>query len=251
MVLELQKEKIDTRFVMTDKAEKTAYSILLLAEQGERTIFVFRGASEKLAVRDVKWNSLKTKWFYLSGALSSSVMKEVLNLAQDTGAKIAFNPSSRHIASGLAGVGEMLEKVDILIINREEGAKLTGISYDDEQAIFNKLDEHIKGIAVMTEGSKGVLVSDGNKIYNAGIFREGKILDKTGAGDAFGSGLIVGLLNEPDPRGVSQDKMLEAIRFASANAASVVEKIGAKIGIITKEEFEENNRWRELDIKVE
>ena len=42
-----------------------------------------------------------------------------------------------------------------------------------------------------------------------------------------------------------------AIRLGSANATSVIEKIGAKPGILTKAEFEKGERWRNLPIKEE
>jgi len=93
----------------------------------------------------------------------------------------------------------------------------------------------------MTEGNKGVLVSDGKNIYSAGIFR-GKLVDRTGAGDAFGSGFVAGI--------IEKNNIEYAIRLGSANATSVVEKIGAQAGILTKGEFEKSERWQKFEIKI-
>jgi len=180
VVANLQAENIDTRFVITDKALKTAYSMLLLSGNGERTILVFRGASENLEVKEMNWPPLNTRWFYLSGALSLDVINTVLDKAQAIGARVAMSPSARHFDIGLAGMKDVLGRVDVFIMNRAEGSKLTSISYDNEKDIFTKLDDYVKGIVVMTEGPQGVMVSDGKKMYRAGVFAERTLRIYTG-----------------------------------------------------------------------
>src|SRR4030043_281228 len=117
-----------------------------------------------------------------------------------------------------------------------------------EKEIFEKLDRAEKGIVVMTNGVKGVVVSDGRNIYRSGIFG-GKVIDRTGAGDAFGSGFVAGLVknqkSKKKNKKFSIDDMKYAIRLGSANATSVVGKIGAKQGILTKKEFNDK-KWNKL-----
>jgi sugar/nucleoside kinase (ribokinase family) len=100
----------------------------------------------------------------------------------------------------------------------------------------------IDGIAVMTDGARGAIVSDGRYIYRAGIFKEKKLVDRTGAGDAFGSGFVAGFILKKD--------IHFALRLASANATSVVEKIGAQAGILRRKDFN-LARWQYLDLDVE
>ena len=92
----------------------------------------------------------------------------------------------------------------------------------------------------MTKGPKGVIVSDGKYIYSAGTFKEKKYTDRTGAGDAFGSGFVSGLMRT--------GKIEEAIRLGTANGTAVVEEIGAKNGLLTKSRFEKESRWRNFKI---
>ena len=103
---------------------------------------------------------------------------------------------------------------------------------------FWHLDKAVKGIAVVTEGQKGLVVSDGKKVFRAGIFKNKKVIDRTGAGDSFGSGFVAGLMRK--------NNIEYAIRLGLANAASVVEHFGAKEGIITKAEFEKSSRWKKI-----
>jgi len=114
------------------------------------------------------------------------------------------------------------------------------VPYQEEKAVFQKLDQWVKGIVVMTKGPEGVSVSDGKNFWQAGIFPEKKLVDRTGAGDAFGSGFTAGMI-----LGNSVDY---AIRLASANATAKVEQLGAKAGLLTQKDFQAP-RWGKLAIK--
>jgi len=136
----------------------------------------------------------------------------------------------------------------------EEGASLTGLSRNKENEIFAKLDRAEKGIVIMTKGKDGATISDGKNIYRAGTFA-GKLVDRTGAGDAFGSGFVAGLIRQIQNsefriQNLSPKAIEYAIRLGSGNATSVVGEIGAKKGILTKQEFEKSNRWKNLNIKI-
>lgn len=238
----LKSEGISTGFVIEDHDLKTGYSVLILSGSGERTVLVYRGASDDFKTVDINPTKLNTKWFYIAGSLPIEILNVVLNQAQNIKAKVAMNPSRNQIELGLRGLGEVLKKIDVVIMNREEGAFLTGIDFKREEKIFSVLDEYIKGIVVLTDGPKGVLVSDGKNIYKAGIYKEKILADRTGAGDAFGSGFVAGLI---------KDNNIEyAIKLASANATSVVESIGAKEGILTQNKFESDSRWEKLKIEI-
>lgn len=250
---ELKKEKI-VSFAVVEKNFPTAYSTILLAPSGERTILVYRGASENLKIQEVPFERLKSRWAYISpGKISFKVIEKIFNHFSKNKTLIAFNPSGYFIEMGIKKLKPLLAKSKVVILNREEAARLTVVDYQKEKEIFKKLDEFTPGIAAMTDAEKGVLVSDGFRIYQAGIFKEKSVIDRTGAGDAFASGFVAGLIQKKEKceKGLCRPYNIEyAIRLGSANATSVIEKIGAKEGIITKKEFENNKRWENLTIKI-
>ena len=49
---------------------------------------------------------------------------------------------------------------------------------------------------------------------------------------------------------IERNDVQYAIRLASANATGVVEKMGAKDGILTKNQFIDDRRWQDFKIKV-
>jgi sugar/nucleoside kinase (ribokinase family) len=253
LVKELRKENIHS-FLIKEKDRKTAYSTILLEPAGERTILVYRGASEDLKLSEIPFNKLKTRWIYISpGKISFNIIKKIIDYFYNKKTLIAFNPSQYFLEMGIKKIKPLLAKSKVVILNREEAAYLTRINYQKEKAIFKKLDAIVDGLTVMTEGKKGVLVSDGYYIYRAKNFKERTIVDRTGAGDAFGSGFVAGLIQkrETGEKGPAKiDNIKYAIRLGSANATSELEEIGAKTGTLTKKDFEENKRWQKPLIKV-
>jgi len=160
----LKKEKI-TPFVAVDKKIGTAYSAILLAPSGERTILNYRGASEDLKVSEMPLAKTKGRVAYISpGRIAFPVMSAIVRSLKKGGFFIAMNPSKHYLDLGARRLAPMLKAIDVIIMNREEAAYLTGQSYEAEARIFKKFNAIIPGLAVMTDGPNGVLVSNGKKI---------------------------------------------------------------------------------------
>ncbi|OGY62874.1 MAG: hypothetical protein A2745_01920 [Candidatus Harrisonbacteria bacterium RIFCSPHIGHO2_01_FULL_44_13] len=249
----LKRERVNTKLISESKDGPTAYSALLL-KNGERTILSHHGASDTFSLEDVNLKKLRSRWWYLSlSGESDSMYLDLLRFAKKNSIKVAFNPSGHHIKHKRQEVLKSLKDLAILVLNAGEAAELIGISFEKEKEVFKKLDEMTPGIIAVTDGPRGVTVSDGENLYKAGIFPEKQLVDRTGAGDAFGSGFVAGLLRcqlrtkNLEPR---TDDIKYAIRLASANATSVVEHIGATEGTLTREQFEQDPRWQEFKIEV-
>ncbi len=236
------------------KKHATAYATLLLSKNGERTVLVARGASDDLRVTPALLQKAKATWVYIApGAIPFPVISKLVNHYAALGAHIAINPSGHYLKYGVKRLQPIFKKAHVVILNRAEASRLTGAAYENERAIFKRFESLFGGLAVMTDGAQGVMVSNGKTIYKAGIFKEKALLDRTGAGDAFGSGFVAALLR--NSAGVkagdtySAHAVEEAIRFASANATAVVEHIGAKQGILTVSQFARDARFKNLVIR--
>ncbi|MEK9186515.1 MAG: carbohydrate kinase family protein, partial [Patescibacteria group bacterium] len=252
----LKKEGVKRSLLAKTSEKPTAYSALLLTESGERTILSYHGASDTFTFQDAPLKKLKAKWWYLSLAGESHKMfYALLDFAKENKIKVGFNPSGFHLFHGREGILTRLKDITFLVLNEEEAAELTGIPFQKESEVFKKLDNLMPGIVAVTNGPKGVTVSDGKNIYKAGIFKEKQIADRTGAGDAFGSGFVAGLMIRSKLQVKNQnlfdsEDIKYAIRLATANATSVVERVGATEGILTKEQFENDTRGKDLEIQV-
>jgi len=241
ILAEMKKEKVTTFPTYADKI-KTSYSVVLLSPNGERTILNYRGASGLMKEKDLPLKKIRTRAVYIvPGTIALNTIKKAVSYFKKQGAMIAINPSSHYLDMGKK-IHSLLRDTDIVVMNREEAASFTGVPYSEERDIFKKFDKLVPGLAVMTEGSKGVVVSDGRYLYRAGIYKEKKVIDRTGAGDAFGSGFLAGLIKRGvtslNVKDIKEGIMGEAVRLASANATSVVEHIGAKPGILDKRQLQ-------------
>ena len=231
LIEELKKFKVGTEFIKKDKKEVTAFSIILSTSIGERTALVHRGACHFMKKDDVPWNKIKkTKWFYL-GPLSvetSKLFKPLVDFAKKNNIKVAANLGNSQIKLGQKVLKPILSNLDVLILNKEEASLLAKISGINEKKIIKKLCLLCKGIVVITKGKQGSIVSDGKYIFEAGI---PPVLAKesTGAGDAYGSGFLSGLLKK--------NSIEYAIELATANSTNCTQKIGAKNGLLQK------NKW--------
>jgi sugar/nucleoside kinase (ribokinase family) len=106
-------------------------------------------------------------------------------------------------------------------MNKEEAAKIVEGQTSDE--LVHHLTHYVP-VAVVSDGPNGVVATDGTSVVSAGMYEDVPVLDRTGAGDAFGSGFLSAF---------AQGKSLkDSIVFASANSTSVVQFIGAKEGIL-------------------
>lgn len=250
--MEFIKEGISP-FVHKDTRTPTASSVIFLSHGGERTIMVYRGASENFSKDTLELNKMRSKWAYIApGSISYLVLKSLTDYLYSHQTNIAINPSKKLLSLGLKKLTPLFKKTKVLIMNREEASYITGIPYNKPYEIFKALDRAVEGVLVVTDGNKGAYISDNNIIYEAGVYRGKDAIDRTGAGDAFGSGFVSGLIlkDESCQKGkCDPEKIRYSIRLATANATSVIEHIGAKEGILTREHFENDKRWETLKIK--
>ncbi len=222
---DLEQDHIDTRWVVVDFEHPTGYSVILTAGGGDRSILTFRSASGNLSIRDIPWQKLKSKWFYISSLGGNfSLLSKIVDHARQNNVKIAFNPGGQEIQH-VKRLTQLLRWVDIFLLNSEEAALLTQKKYTQKKDILRELCSFVKGIAVMTDGNRGAYACHERKMYYIPT-KPKKVLNSTGAGDAFGSGFVAGWILKND--------IEYALQLGLLNAESVVQHIGAKVGIIKK-----------------
>ena len=179
---------------------------------------------------DIVWRKLKAKWIYLAplAGLLCDTFEDIVNFAYEKKIKIAVNPSEQQLSLPSEKLKNIFQKVNILFLNQEEASFLTKIPYEQEKNIFQKIDEMCPGIAVMTRGGEGVVVSDGKYLYSALPDQERKIVDTTGAGDSFASGFLSDYIRY-------NGDIEKAIQLGLANSAGNLSEIGAKTGLLNKD----------------
>lgn len=225
----LRNDGVITDHIITENGKKTNYHYVLLYEV-DRTILI------KHTEFDYKMPELEEVGFiYLSSLAENSLPfhDDILAfLEKHPETKLAFQPGTFQMKLGVDKLKKIYERADIFFCNVEEAERILGIETKD-------VLELSKGIQAL--GPKMVSISDGPKgsyFYNEGELWHipmypdtGKAIDRTGAGDAFSSTFTSALALGLPPT--------EAFAWGPINSMSVVQKIGAQAGLLTREKLEE------------
>lgn len=220
----LEKDKVDPRYLVFDRKRGTNLSVVI-NYRSERTIFVYHEP------REYELPNLELpKWLYLTSSSGGGVEKlhqDTLNyLDSHKSVKLAFNPGTHQMHLGKEKLLPLLTRTEILFLNREESALVLGVDTLDVPTLCKEFHEIGVKILVMTDGPKGSYVSDGKTIWFLPVF-EGPVIERTGAGDSYGSGFLAATI-----KGKSIE---EAMLWGNANSTSVVQYIGAREGLLTEE----------------
>ena len=218
---ELKQEGVDVSSVIMDTQKGTAYSTILVAPSGERVVLNYQGAAHDLRAKEIDWPGLKADWFYV-GSLHGNfeLLEKIVTYAKHNNIKVAYVPSKSELAKPKK-ILKLLPGIHALLGNVQEMQALFGMK-DIKEIMLNTIGAcHY---IVATDGPNGVYISDSDKIYKAPAYKKVKVVDRLGAGDAFGSGFIAA---------IAQGKSVaDAVTLGSANATSVVQYYGAKAGIL-------------------
>ena len=119
----------------------------------------------------------------------------------------------------------LLSDIDVLLVNQQETKMLVGGEILEE--LITKLSAYTKTV-IITAGASGSIAKSGEEIYRLAEYEQKAPIDPTGAGDAFGSGFLAGLLDGLDFK--------HSLIAAAANATSVISEIGSTKGILSANE---------------
>lgn len=223
ILLSLDKEGVDTTKVFQGSQFKSSYSAILMLSGGERTILNFKGAMPTAVDSELDLSVIEDgDWLYISSLGDMELLETIISRAAAAGVKVMLNPAGVELQH-TDKLKALLEDVAVLTVNKEEAQIIVHGETIEELA---RHAHHYCPVVIVSDGPNGAVVTDGKTVLHAGMYEDVPVVDRTGGGDAFGSGFL-----SQYAQGAS---LRDAIIFASANSTSVVQKIGAKEGILHK-----------------
>ncbi|MBW3018537.1 carbohydrate kinase family protein [Candidatus Woesearchaeota archaeon] len=223
---QMKKEKV--KFLgKIQKGGSTGFSVIIIGIEKDRTILAYKGINDKLKKADVNFNNLKTKWIYMGSMMGESLKTagHIADFAKKNGIKIAFNPSFYLAKQGLKRLNKIISACNLLVLNMEEAKAITK-SNKPVDALLKNLQAKIP-LVVITDGKKGAYAYNGIDKYTLKIGKQ-KIVETTGAGDSFASGILAGILLGYD--------IEDSLRLGYAESVSVLGYIGAKEKLLSRKE---------------
>jgi sugar/nucleoside kinase (ribokinase family) len=227
---ELARVGVDAHLA-ADEAAATGSIVIMIAPDGERTMFTDRGANLRLRRSDLPSGLLDdAAVLHLTGyTFCEPPLLEValwlLGQARSRRLAVTIDPGSAAFLARLEP-GAFLrwtEGAAVCFPNRDEAALLTGES--DPHTMAARLTRHYR-VVVLTLGSEGCVLAVPDEAPVAIPAHPAEVLDTTGAGDAFcGAFLSRWVASGPDPRAAG---LIRAARFAARIAASAVTRLGGR-----------------------
>ena len=232
IVQELEAARVGCgRLVYTADYPTSKTVILLVKGQDRRYIHMF-GANAAFKAAHIPRDWLADlKVFYLGGlflmpAFKTEEFLKVLRFCRAHGVAtvvdVVIPQRTKNCRRKLA---PLLPFIDFFLPNDDEARVLTGRARPEDQA--RALLAGGAGTVIVTRGRDGLLAARGKEAWRAGIYPM-KIVDPSGSGDAFNSGVIAGMVHGWD--------LPTTLLHAAAMGASAVRAVGATTGVFTAQE---------------
>ena len=233
-------EKIGCRLALkSDRPTGTA--VILLNGEGQNIIVIEPGANARLAPGDVPRALLAGAKVVVTQMESNlATTAHTLRIAREAGVTTLLNPAPMRNDFD----PRLLRHVDILIPNESEFIALvrkfpgTRRPKFDERALRSLSREALQALCrlirvptvIVTLGSRGCFISEQTGYKFIPAHRGLKVVDTTGAGDAFCGGFAAGLVRH-------KGRIVEAARLGTAVAALSVTKPGAALAMPNRTEL--------------
>ncbi len=236
IIKELKKSKISLKYIKQNNNVYSGFSFIIHHNNyNEHTIFGHRGANTKLQINKKTITNLKTKWIYitsLSGkeALIKTNLKNIFNNKKNI--KIAWNPGAAQLKYGHKFFKKYLPQVEVIILNKDEAIELvlsSGLKTTNTKQLLKKIYSWGPKMVLITDGYRGAYIYTPEKEYfqKAVIYK--RKINTTGAGDAFASSFIAGLIIYNNS---NKYNIKKSLKLAMYRTNAVIKTIGAQNGLL-------------------
>ena len=220
--MSLEERGIDTAYITIIPEKKTAF-VNIITDLDDNQIAAFHAGA--LADAPVPHSFPKEAEIAIVGPESIEVMLKRVFLYKEKALSYVFDPAQQLPRFSGKDLKESIEGAKILVGNDYEIGLIiqkTGLSLE---ALVKKVE-----IVIMTLGEKGSHIYTRDNIIEVKPVRPKKVIDPTGAGDAYRAGFVSALL---DGKGLE-----ECGRLASWVASKAIEYYGAQQHRFTREEVD-------------
>ncbi len=232
---QLTKENVDIS-LLQEEENFSNISAILLSGSGERTIITHRSREVALAIKPQHEKAISTCRLFFIGNMPDMPLEErqrLAALASSQQHEVALNFGVKDCRKGLGALSSLLSTASLLIVNKHELGDMLGQPYGEllpQEINYHKaLYLHKRALLVITDGAFGSYAQTHNQIFFQQALPVEHIVDTTGAGDAFTSGFLAAH--------IYQRSIPEALLAGARNSQSVIARLTAQEGLLTKTEL--------------
>ena len=226
---QLSREGVNLELVQRGKG-KTGLSAILVAPNGGRSIITYRGEGGSIESNEISWNEVaKAEWIQISSLGGEmDLLEDIVSFAVSKKIMVGLNPGKKELDNNERLI-KLLPKINFINVNRMEASMLWKEDYENEEKLIKSFIVNGSALVAITDGKRGGGIADKNRWIKMESFPN-KSIDDTGAGDAFVSGVVKGILNN--------ESLENTLKMGLANGGSVVTQLGAKDGLLYKKDMD-------------
>jgi sugar/nucleoside kinase (ribokinase family) len=209
----------------------TSKTVILLIEGQDRRYLHVTGANRTLAIEHIRRDWLTSlKVFYVGGlfglpGIRLEQLAGLLEFCRSKAVATVVDVVVPHGFVGLAQLKPLLPLIDIFVPNEDEARAFTGLTEPYDQ--LRSFEAAGANTVIITRGGQGTVAARAGRIWISGAYQM-PVLDPSGSGDAFTSGVIRGLLEGWD--------VPQMLRYASAVGASATRAAGTTDAVFSAAE---------------
>lgn len=223
LLKDFKKEGVNTDGIIIAKKGRSGVVFGFVDENGERALYVDPGVNSAIQCDEINVKyAQNTSFLHLTSFVGEKSFETQKKLVKNlpSAVKISFDPGTIYARKGLTSLQPLIKKrCFVLFLNEIEMKLLTGKGYMEGAEMLVEMGVRIVAVKL---GRKGCYVMDGKEACHVEPFRV-KVVDTTGAGDAFNAGFLYGLLKGKN--------LWECGRLGNFVASKCIEKIGARRGL--------------------
>ncbi|MCE4614229.1 MAG: carbohydrate kinase family protein [Desulfurococcales archaeon] len=213
---ELWKSQVDLRGLRISPIGSTGFSIVAISKMGDITIYGSKGVAENFEPWELDRELISDAKAVHIASLRLDTSLEAAKIAKSTGAIVSWDPGRRQARLGINRLRELLPYIDIVFLNKLEAKAMTG--HEPDVAAETIKSQGPRWVVVKL-GSQGSLLYGPKGSKKIPAYKPPKVLDETGAGDAFAAATLFKLVESED--------IVDALNYASCVAGLKVSRLGS------------------------
>lgn len=223
-------EGIRTDYIFSDANNPSGVALIMVNNAGEKYISLVQGSITTLSLEEIdktRSEIMDAKVLLIELETPIETALYAARIASESGVPVIINPSPQQTLPD-----ELFSLASIMIPNRSEASKLTGVDVNDfdsaEEAARKLADKGVETV-IITMGHRGALMLRDEETHIIEAF-DADVKDTSGAGDVFCAAVCVAISENKD--------LLSAMKMASAAAALQVSRDGMMDAIPYRYEVE-------------
>lgn len=216
-------EGVDITGIIKVEHGKSGSVLGFVNKEGSRALYINSGVNDTITLKEIKPGyASKAKFLHLTSFVGSKSLQAQTKIVESlpNEVKVSFDPGAVYAQKGYEAIKPILNRTHILMPNSLELELLTGESDYFKGADF-MISRGAKIVAVKL-GSVGCYVTNGRERLSIEPFRV-KVVDTTGAGDAFCAGFLYGL--------IKNKSLYQCGRIGNFVASKCITVMGARAGL--------------------